>query len=107
MKRLITALVAMLALAFAAPAVAANFTLSGTAAVQGDNVKLVSDFSDAAATNDFGAVSFTIPSGTTFGSLTSLSAVYSVTDDDCGGGSPRFQINVGGKNLFVNVQHPG
>ena len=99
--RLLFTLVAALALAVAGPAAAADFTLYGTATVQGDTVKLVSDFSDAAATNDFGGVSFTVPTGTTFGSLTNLSAVYNVTDDDCGGGSPRFQINVGGKNVFV------
>ena len=101
MKAFVFTLVAIATLAFAGPAVAADFTLSGTATVQGSNVRLVSDFSDATATNDFGAVSFTVPTGTTFASLSHLSAVYSVTDDDCGGGSPRFQINVGGKNVFV------
>lgn len=102
MKRFLFVVVLMLGLAVAGPGIAsAAYTLSGTATIQGDNVKLVSDFSDAVATNDFGAVSFTVPAGTTFGSLTNLAAVYSVTDDDCGGGSPRFQVNVGGKNVFV------
>jgi hypothetical protein len=101
MRGIIFALVAVVSLALAGPAAAQSFTLSGTATVEGDNVKLVSDFRDTVATNDFGAVSFTVPAGTTFGSLTTLSAVYSVTDDDCGGGSPRFQVNVGGKNVFV------
>jgi hypothetical protein len=100
-RGIIFALVAVVSLAVAGPAAAQGFTLSGTATIEGDNVKLVSDFSDTVATNDFGAVSFTVPTGTTFGSLTTLSAVYNVTDDDCGGGSPRFQINVGGKNVFV------
>jgi hypothetical protein len=102
MRRFLFVMVLMFGLAVAAPGVAAAaFTLSGTATIEGDNVKLVSDFSDTTATNDFGAVSFTVPAGTTFGSLTNLAAVYSVTDDDCGGGSPRFQVNVGGKNVFV------
>jgi hypothetical protein len=102
MRRFLVLLVLMLGLVAAGPGTAAAaFTLSGTATIEGDTVKLVSDFSDTAATNDFGAVSFTVPAGTTFGSLTNLSAVYSVTDDDCGGGSPRFQVNVGGKNVFV------
>lgn len=101
MRRVLFALVAVVSLALAGPAVASDFSLSGTATVQGDTVKLVSDFSDTSATNDFGAVAFTVPAGTTFGSLTHLAAVYNVTDDDCGGGSPRFQINVGGKNVFV------
>jgi hypothetical protein len=102
MKRLLFVLAVMSGLVVAAPGVAAAaYTLSGTATIQGDNVRLVSDFSDTTAANDFGLVSFTVPAGTTFGSLTNLAAVYSVTDDDCGGGSPRFQINVGGKNVFV------
>jgi hypothetical protein len=37
----------------------------------------------------------------TFSGISSLSTQFNVTDDDCGGGSPRFQINVGGKNVFV------
>lgn len=102
MRRFVFVLVLMAGLAVAGPGVAAAaYSLSGTATIEGDTVKLVSDFSDTAATNDFGAVSFTVPAGTTFGSLTNLAAVYSVTDDDCGGGSPRFQVNVGGKNVFV------
>ena len=102
MKRFLFVAMLMLGLAVAGPGVAsAAYTLSGTAAIEGDNIKLVSDFRDTTATNDFGAVSFTVPAGTTFGSLTNLAATYSVTDDDCGGGSPRFQVNVGGKNVFV------
>jgi len=104
MNRLLFALVAALAFAVpAAPATAADFTLLGTASVQGTDVKLVSDFSDAVTTNDFGAVAFTVPAGTTFGSLTTLSAVFNVTDDGCGGGSPRFQIALAnGQNVMVH-----
>ncbi|MGH3065900.1 MAG: hypothetical protein ACRDOF_06300, partial [Gaiellaceae bacterium] len=32
---------------------------------------------------------------------TALSTEYRLTENSCGGGSPRFQINVGGKNVFV------
>ena len=48
MKRLLVAIVAVMATAVAAPTYAANgFTLSGTATLQGNKVELVSDFSDA------------------------------------------------------------
>src|SRR5215203_1897145 len=103
MKRLLFALVATLALAFAAPAIAADYTLTGTATPQGTDVKLVSDFSDASTANDFGGISFTVPAGTTFASLSTLSAVFNVTDDGCGGGSPRFQIALAsGKTVMVH-----
>ena len=42
-----------------------------------------------------------MPAGTTFSSLTALSAQFQLQTGDCGGGSPRFQINVDGKNVFV------
>jgi hypothetical protein len=104
MKRLFFALVAALAFAVpAAPATAADFTLLGTASLQGTDVSLVSDFSDAATSNDFGAIAFTVPAGTTFGSLSNLSAVFNVTDDGCGGGSPRFQISLAnGQTVMVH-----
>ncbi|HZB34536.1 MAG TPA: hypothetical protein VE440_00550 [Gaiellaceae bacterium] len=102
MKRLLVGVVAVMAMAVAAPAFAADgFTLSGTAQLQGNKVQLVSDFSDTSAANDFGAISFPVPSGATLATLTTLSAEFNVTDDNCGGGSPRFQITIGGKNVFV------
>jgi hypothetical protein len=102
MKRWLVAIVAVIATAVAAPAYAANgFTLSGTATLQGNKVELVSDFSDAGTANDFGAISFSLPTGATLATLTTLSAEFDVTNDNCGGGSPRFQITIGGKNMFV------
>ena len=71
------------------------------ATLQGNKVQLVSDFSDTSSTNDFGAISFTVPTGATLATLTTLSAEFDVTNDNCGGGSPRFQITIGGKNVFV------
>jgi hypothetical protein len=41
-----------------------------------------------------GIAKFDDVNGTTFSSLTALSADFNVTDDDCGGGSPRFQIRI-------------
>ena len=58
---------------------------------------------DAGAANDFGAISFPVPTGATLATLTALSAEFDVTNDDCGGGSPRFQINIEGKNVFVFI----
>jgi hypothetical protein len=83
--------------AFAAPA----FALHGTATLESGHVRLTSDFSDGVSSNDSGAIDFTGTGVTTFSSLTALSADFNVTDDSCGGGSPRFQLNVNDKNVFV------
>ena len=80
---------------------AATGTLFGTATMDGNQVKLVSDFSDGSTANDSGGINFTDTGVTTFASLTQLATKYNVTDDGCGGGSPRFQLNVGGKNVFI------
>jgi hypothetical protein len=64
-------------------------------------VRLASDFSDTGAANDFGAIGLPVPTGATLSSLTALSAEFNVTDDNCGGGSPRFELTIGGKNVFV------
>lgn len=52
----------------------------------------------------FGAVEFTVPGGTTFADLDTLATDFFATA--CGGGSPRFQVNVvdqhgDPKNIFV------
>ena len=49
----------------------------------------------------FGGVDFGIPSGLTVSGLNNLSTDYKFTDGTCSQGSPRFQINVLGKNVFV------
>ena len=102
MKKLLISCLAVGALALPAQAFGADgVTLSGTATVQGDSVRLVSDFSDTGTANDFGAIGFAVPSGATLANLSALSAEFNVTDDNCGGGSPRFELTVGGKNVFV------
>jgi hypothetical protein len=103
MKRLLLfAATCVLALFVAAPSFAATgVTLFGTATQEASDVKIVSDFSDAATANDSGGVDIAVPAGTTFSSLTALSAQFQLQTGDCGGGSPRFQINVDGKNVFV------
>jgi hypothetical protein len=92
MKRLIVAAVSSAALVFAAHAWAADPTTSGTATITGGVATLTSDFGDASTANDFGAVTFAVPAGTTFASLATLSAEFDLTDGSCGGGSPRFDI---------------
>jgi hypothetical protein len=54
----------------------------------------------------FGGIDFSVPAGATFGSITNLATDYFFTQASCGGGSPRFQVNVDGKNAFVYVGPP-
>lgn len=46
------------------------------------------------------------PPVTTLSTLQVLSTDYMFTAGSCGGGSPRFQINVDGKNIFVYIGPP-
>ena len=102
MKRLLL-LVATCAIGLfvAAPAFAADVTLFGSATQEAADVKIVSDFSDVATTNDSGGITLAVPAGTTFSSLSTLSAKFQLAAGDCGGGSPRFQINIGGQSVNV------
>jgi hypothetical protein len=101
-KLLVAVAVAAAAFAFAPAALAqADFTLGGGAQAGVGHVKLVSDLSDTSTTNDSSWIDLAVPTGLTFAGITSLSTEFNVTDDDCGGGSPRFQIQVGGNNVFV------
>jgi hypothetical protein len=103
MRKLFLTLAACIAGAlFAAPAAfAADFTLHGGAQAEIGDVKLVSDLSNAPTTDNSSWIDFTVPAGLKLSDLATLSTQFNVTDDDCGGGSPRFQINVDGKNVFV------
>jgi len=101
MKKYLIAAVVVVSLAVVAPALAADPTTSGTATITNGVATLTSDFTDTSTTNDFGALTFSVPSGTTLSSLTTLSADYNITEGSCGGGSPRFQLNIDGKNVFV------
>src|SRR4051812_28931248 len=100
MKRLLLfAATCAIALFVAAPSFAATgVTLFGTATQEATDVKIVSDFSDTAATNDSGGVDIAVPAGTTFSSLTALSAQFQLQTGDCGGGPPPFPVKIGGGN---------
>lgn len=59
----------------------------------------------------FGGVNYSIHAGTTFADFTTLATDYKFeADDSCGGGSPRFQINVtngtDSGNIFVYIGPP-
>jgi hypothetical protein len=99
-KLLVAVATAAAALAFV-PAALAQFALGGGATAGVGYVQLVSDLSDAQSQNDASWIDVEVPSGLTFSGISSLGTEFNVTDDDCGGGSPRFQIEVGGKNVFV------
>ena len=103
MKRFSLAALAAAALLLAPAAWAADGATVFGGATQGSDgtVTLVSNTGDAATANDASGVNIPVPSGLTFAQIQTLSAQFNVSDDDCGGGSPRFQINVGGKNVFV------
>jgi len=103
MRKLLLAAVAALALAAAAPALAADPTTSGSATITDGVGTIVSNtFVANTPADDGGAITFPIASGLTLAQITQLSAEFNVTDDDCGGGSPRFAINFGtNKNVFV------
>jgi hypothetical protein len=101
-----TTVAAILTAAIVVPAaLAATADTFGGATTSGGTLHLVSNTGDAGATNDSSGASFTGAGVTTFSSITTLSTEFNVTDDDCAGGSPRFQIRVqtpsGEKNVFL------
>ena len=103
-KALITVLAFAMMLVAAGVASAAGITASlfGGAVAQPSDVSLTSDLTDATAANDFSGIKFTVPAGTTFANLSTLSAEFNPIVGSCGGGSPRFSIQLaGGKNVFV------
>jgi hypothetical protein len=68
---------------------AASYTLDGTATETGGVLEISSTGVVTAGSADFSTAD-----GQTFADLTALSSDYNVTDDDCGGGSPRFGIGL-------------
>jgi len=95
-------------------AVSQNYTLfdSATKVSPGNAsttaIQMVSITNDVSTANDDGGVDFAVPAGvTTLSDLNNLGTEYMISQGDCGGGSPRFQVNVttpsGPKNLFVYI----
>lgn len=93
-KIAIGSIIGSLLIGFAAISSLAASTLFGEASVvaggnPGMALQTVSD-----ADPGFGGASFDDANGTLFSSLATLSTDYNVTDDDCGAGSPRFQVRI-------------
>ena len=106
MRKLVLLTAAVAGLAFAGVAQAGTATPFGSATVELNHVKAVSDTSVASTpADDFGGVKFngTNITGLTLNQLMTLSAEFNVTDDSCTQGSPRFEIDFAGttNNLFV------
>lgn len=76
------------------PVASAASSLFGGATTSAGETTLVSNTGDADPNNDYSGISFDDLNGQPFSSLSTLSADYNVTDDDCGAGSPRFQIRL-------------
>jgi hypothetical protein len=104
-RNVIVSFAALAAAAVAAgTATASGITSSlfGGAVQESADVKLVSDLTDAGTANDYSGIAFTLPAGTTFSSLTTLSTEFNPTVGGCGGGAPRFSLKLAsGKNVFV------
>jgi|SRR5579859_1807261 len=54
----------------------------------------------------YAGINFDTPGKLTFGAIQTLSTDYNFTQNTCGVGSPRFQINVDGANAFVYIGPP-
>ena len=87
-------------------AAASGYTLFGDATLvhPGHNSNTAVQLRSVGAT--YGGIDFAIPSGMTVSQLNNLSTDYKFTAGSCGGGAPRFQINVGGHNIFVYIGPP-
>ena len=62
--------------------------------------------SNALDKQTYGGINFKIPKGTTFATIQNLATAYYFIHNSCGGGSPRFQINVLGVNANVYIGPP-
>jgi hypothetical protein len=66
--------------------------------------------SDAAIPPGYGGVDFNIPAGLTVANLNTLATDYMFTQGSCGGGAPRFQVNVttpsGTGSIFIYLGPP-
>lgn len=103
-KAIVTLAAVMAAMAAAGTAAGAGISSSlfGGATQESSDVRLVSDLTDTSTANDFSGIEFTLPAGTTFADLKTLSTEFDPIAGGCGGGSPRFSVQLAsGKNVFV------
>lgn len=105
-KRLMLALALLFVLGLSVlgfgPALAADgYTLFGDAALvsPGSGSTTAAQLrSDATVPPWYGGVDFDVPAGTTWAGLVTLGTEFNVTDDDCGGGSPRITLGIDTNN---------
>jgi hypothetical protein len=98
----------------ASAAVSSDYTFFGEASlVSPGNASATAAQMTSDADPGFGGVDFNDPSGLTVADLENLATDFNVTDDSCGGGSPRFQVSVDSDgdgdhdgNLFVYLGPP-
>jgi hypothetical protein len=103
---LVAFVLASLALVQGSTALASSgYTLFGDAQiVSGGNPGNAAQIrSDPAIPPGYGGVDFDTPAAMTVNGLSNLSTDYKFTAGRCGGGAPRFQINVGGHNIFAYI----
>jgi hypothetical protein len=100
-----TAAVALLA-GVSPAAAAGGFTLFGDATLTGGHNSPAGMQLRSTLPGGFGGIDFVVPSGMTLSQLSTLATDYMFTAASCGGGSPRFQINIDGKNAFVYLGPP-
>jgi hypothetical protein len=88
----------------------ATFVMPGEASNQAVNLTSACANGNPACLHDgsltFSGIDIAVPAGLTFSSISHLAVDFNVTEGDCGGGSPRFQINIGTANLFVYLGPP-
>jgi hypothetical protein len=102
-------LLAALVLALAVPTVvlaAAGYSLFGDASLVSPGFNSPTAVQLTSTGSTFSGINFDIPAGTTFDNIQNLGTDYDFTAGSCGGGSPRFQINMGGVNAFVYIGPP-
>jgi len=93
-------------------AFATNYTFFGDARLvsPGYNSPQAAELTSDAAGANYGGVNFSVPSTLTVADLDQLSTDYMFTSGTCGGGAPRFQIEVSNGtttgNIFVYLGDP-
>jgi hypothetical protein len=86
--------------AVAVAAVGSGYTLFGGASyvMPGNSsnqaIQLTSNTSNTGTADDYSGIDLAVPAGMKFSDIKNLSVDYNFTHHTCGGGSPRFEINV-------------
>jgi len=89
-------------------AVGSGYTLFGNAAyiMPGNNSNRAVNLPSDNNPPGYSGIDFAVPSSLTVNGLNTLSTDFMFTAGSCGGGSPRFQINVKNVNIFVYIGPP-